>query len=115
MLFVAHDLSVVEVLCDEVIVMYLGRVMERGSSRSVYAAPRHPYTKALLSAAPVPDPRAKRDRILLKGDIPSPIEPPSGRVFRTSCPFAVDACARFVLTLADVAPGQVAACPRPKD
>ena len=77
MLFVAHDLAVVDYLCDEVVVMYLGRVMERGPTSEVYARPRHPYTRALLSAAPVPDPRAPRSRILLKGDIPSPVNPPS--------------------------------------
>ena len=93
MLFVAHDLAVVDYLCDEVVVMYLGRVMERGPTSEVYARPRHPYTRALLSAAPVPDPRAPRSRILLKGDIPSPVNPPSGCVFRTRCPHATEACA----------------------
>jgi peptide/nickel transport system ATP-binding protein len=68
---------VVEYLCDEVVVMYLGRVMERGPSREIYAMPRHPYTQALLSAAPLPDPTASRQRIVLKGDIPSPLNPPS--------------------------------------
>jgi oligopeptide/dipeptide ABC transporter ATP-binding protein len=112
MLFVAHDLAVVEYLCDEVVVMYLGRVMERGPSRSVYAAPRHPYTQALLSAAPVPDPTAPRNRIVLQGDIPSPLNPPSGCVFRTRCPYAVDACAGVVPPAIEVAPGHVAACIR---
>src|ERR687898_1415599 len=82
-LFIAHDLSVVEYLCDEVVVMYLGRVMERGPSRQVYAAPRHPYTKALLATAPIPDPTRRRTHVALHGDIPSPINPPSGCVFRT--------------------------------
>ncbi|MCS2147925.1 ABC transporter ATP-binding protein [Scandinavium manionii] len=96
LLFIAHDLSVVEYLCDEVIVMYLGRVMERGPCREVYSRPRHPYTQALLSAAPIPDPTKKKQRIVLKGDIPSPISPPSGCVFRTRCPSATDACAQNI-------------------
>jgi len=96
MLFIAHDLSVVEYLCDDVVVMYLGRVMERGPSREVYAAPRHPYTRALLATAPVPDPKRKRTHVPLQGDIPSPIDPPSGCVFRTRCPLAIEACAQVV-------------------
>jgi len=96
MLFIAHDLSVVEYLCDDVVVMYLGRVMERGPARQVYARPRHPYTRALLATAPVPDPRRKRTHVALQGDIPSPIDPPSGCVFRTRCPLAVAACAEAV-------------------
>ncbi|WP_241051306.1 ABC transporter ATP-binding protein, partial [Achromobacter xylosoxidans] len=112
MLFVAHDLAVVDYLCDEVVVMYLGRVMERGPTREVYARPRHPYTRALLSAAPVPDPRAPRSRILLKGDIPSPVNPPSGCVFRTRCPHAIDACATIEARDVSVGPGHFAACSR---
>ena len=96
LLFIAHDLSVVEYLCDEVIVMYLGRVMERGPCSEIYRRPCHPYTQALFSAAPVPDPSLKRQRIVLKGDIPSPINPPSGCVFRTRCPNAIEQCAREV-------------------
>jgi len=96
MLFIAHDLSVVEYLCDEVVGMYLGRVMERGPSRQVYARPRHPYTRALLATAPVPDPTRKRTHVPLAGDIPSPIDPPSGCVFRTRCPMAIEACAGAV-------------------
>lgn len=109
-LFIAHDLSVVEYLCDEVIVMYLGRVMERGPSRKVYAAPRHPYTKALLATAPVPDPTRKRTQSLLRGDIPSPINPPSGCVFRTRCPEAIDRCAEIVPPVVDVGGDQHVAC-----
>ena len=112
MLFVAHDLAVVDYLCDEVVVMYLGRVMERGPTSEVYARPRHPYTRALLSAAPVPDPRAPRSRILLKGDIPSPINPPSGCVFRTRCPHATDACATIEAQAVEVGPGHFVACTR---
>ena len=96
MLFIAHDLSVVEYLCDDVVVMYLGRVMERGPSRQVYAHPRHPYTRALLATAPVPDPKRKRTHVPLQGDIPSPLNPPSGCVFRTRCPMAIEACAQVV-------------------
>ncbi|WP_454673173.1 ABC transporter ATP-binding protein [Achromobacter pestifer] len=112
MLFVAHDLAVVDYLCDEVVVMYLGRVMERGPTSEVYARPRHPYTRALLSAAPVPDPRAPRSRILLKGDIPSPVNPPSGCVFRTRCPHAIDACATIEAQVVSVGPGHFVACSR---
>ena len=112
MLFIAHDLSVVEYLCDRVIVMYLGRIMESAPARSLYTAPRHPYTRALLSAAPVPGPTVRRERILLQGDIPSPISPPSGCVFRTRCPHAVPDCAAVVPPLREVAPGHVKACIR---
>jgi len=112
MLFVAHDLAVVDYLCDEVVVMYLGRVMERGPTRQVYAAPRHPYTQALLSAAPVPDPRAPRTRILLRGEIPSPMDPPSGCVFRTRCPHATEACAAATPAAREVEPGHHVACVR---
>ncbi|MFJ1301140.1 ABC transporter ATP-binding protein [Pseudomonadota bacterium AL_CKDN230030165-1A_HGKHYDSX7] len=112
MLFVAHDLAVVDYLCDEVVVMYLGHVMERGPTREVYANPRHPYTQALLSAAPVPDPRAPRSRILLKGEIPSPVNPPSGCVFRTRCPHAADVCASAPPPDQDLGAGHYAACVR---
>lgn len=95
-LFIAHDLSVVEYLCDEVVVMYLGRIAERGPGSEVYAHSAHPYTRALLSAAPVPDPTAELNRTILQGDIPSPFEPPSGCVFRTRCQYAVEACAEAV-------------------
>ncbi|EHK57783.1 ABC transporter ATP-binding protein [Allomesorhizobium alhagi] len=112
MLFIAHDLSVVEYLCDEVVVMYLGRVMERGPSRRVYAAPRHPYTKALLATAPIPDPTRRRTHVALHGDIPSPIDPPSGCVFRTRCPLALPACAETIPPVEAVGGGQFVACIR---
>jgi len=112
MLLIAHDLSVVEYLCDEVVVMYLGRVMEQGPSRDIYAMPRHPYTRALLSASPVPDPKARRKRVVLQGDIPSPINPPSGCVFRTRCPAAIPACAETVPPLETVGQGHRVACIR---
>jgi oligopeptide/dipeptide ABC transporter ATP-binding protein len=112
MLFIAHDLSVVEYLCDRVVVMYLGRIMEQGSSRRIYAAPRHPYTRALLSAVPVPDPHAIKRRVVLQGDIPSPINPPSGCVFRTRCPFAIGPCAEMVPPLEAIASDHSVACIR---
>ncbi|MGN6581077.1 MAG: ABC transporter ATP-binding protein [Bordetella sp.] len=112
MLFVAHDLAVVDYLCEEVVVMYLGRVMERGPTRLVYEAPRHPYTQALLSAAPVPDPRAPRQRILLTGEIPSPMNSPSGCVFRTRCPHADARCAEATPPQRDLGQGHYAACVR---
>jgi oligopeptide/dipeptide ABC transporter ATP-binding protein len=112
LLFIGHDLSVIEFLCDRVVVMYLGKVMETASAADLYANPRHPYTRALLDAAPVPDPRARRERITLKGDLPSPIAPPSGCVFRTRCPFAIDACASVVPPLETVGNDHAVACIR---
>lgn len=112
MLFIAHDLSVVEYLCDDVVVMYLGRVMERGPSRQVYAHPRHPYTKALLATAPVPDPTRKRTHVPLQGDIPSPINPPSGCVFRTRCPMAIEACAQVIPPVEHIGGNHHVACIR---
>ena len=92
MLFIAHDLSVVEYLCDKIVVMYLGRAVEIGRARSVYGAPAHPYTRALLSAIPVADPERRASREILAGDIPSPLSPPSGCVFRTRCAHARPIC-----------------------
>jgi oligopeptide/dipeptide ABC transporter ATP-binding protein len=93
MLFIAHDLSVVNYLCDQVAVLYLGRLMEIGPAGAIHKTPAHPYTRALNSAIPLPDPRAARDRTPLQGDIPSPLNPPSGCVFRTRCPHAAPICA----------------------
>ncbi|RFB88631.1 peptide ABC transporter ATP-binding protein [Rhizobium leguminosarum bv. trifolii] len=112
MLFISHDLAVVEYICDRVIVLYLGRIMEIAPSADLYARPQHPYTRALLSAIPLPDPDAHRDRQILKGDIPSPANPPSGCVFRTRCPSVLDACAAAVPPLREIAPGHFKACIR---
>ncbi|HET6827604.1 MAG TPA: oligopeptide/dipeptide ABC transporter ATP-binding protein [Ramlibacter sp.] len=94
MLFISHDLDVVEYLCDRVVVLYLGRVMEVAATQDLFARPLHPYTQALLAASPVPDPRARTVHVPLKGDIPSPVNPPSGCVFRTRCPYAIERCAQ---------------------
>ncbi|NYS25379.1 ATP-binding cassette domain-containing protein [Rhodobacteraceae bacterium 2376] len=110
MVFIGHDLSVVEYLSDRVAVMYLGRIMEIADARDLYARPTHPYTEALLSAAPVPVPGARGQRVLLKGETPSPVAPPSGCVFRTRCPIAGPDCAATVPELREIGPGHRVAC-----
>jgi peptide/nickel transport system ATP-binding protein/oligopeptide transport system ATP-binding protein len=109
-LFIAHDLSVVRHIADRVAVMYLGRIVETGPKAQVYGAPHHPYTQALLSAVPEPDPDAAETRIILEGDVPSPSNVPSGCSFHTRCPIAQDICRRERPPLASVGNGQSAAC-----
>lgn len=109
-LFISHDLSVVEHLCTKIAIMYLGNIVEVAEKEELFDNPLHPYTKALLSAVPIPDPRVKRERIILKGDIPSPVDPPSGCKFRTRCPMATDLCAKKIPEFRDIGNGHFAAC-----
>ncbi len=114
LLFISHDLSIVRYMSHRVLVMYLGRVMESGRREDFFGAPRHPYSQALISAVPVPDPdRPVAGRsLVLDGEIPSPLDPPSGCVFRTRCPLAVPVCITHLPALTRVAPGHVVACHR---
>ncbi len=109
-LFIAHDLRVVEYISDKVAVMYLGKIMEIATSKEVYNHPVHPYTEALLSAVPIPDPQKKKKRIILKGEIPSPINPPSGCVFHTRCIYAQERCRVEVPLLIPKTDSRLAAC-----
>lgn len=109
-LFIAHDLSVVRHISDRVAVMYLGRIVELAPTDALFAAAEHPYTQALLSAIPVPNPRAVRQRILLQGDVPSPLNPPSGCAFHPRCPYATDLCRRERPALETRNPGHQVAC-----
>jgi oligopeptide/dipeptide ABC transporter ATP-binding protein len=109
-LFIAHDLSVVRHIADRVAVMYLGRVVELATRDQLYDSPSHPYTRALLSAVPVPDPEVRRQRVVLTGDVPSPSQVPSGCPFHPRCQEAIDACSRVVPELADPGDGRRVAC-----
>ncbi|MDQ0176807.1 peptide/nickel transport system ATP-binding protein/oligopeptide transport system ATP-binding protein [Bacillus chungangensis] len=109
-LFIAHDLSMVKYISDRILVMYLGNMMELSESGQLYDNPLHPYTKALLSAVPIPDPNLQRERIVLQGDVPSPINPPSGCVFRTRCTHAMDICAKLKPEWIEVEKGHYTAC-----
>jgi oligopeptide transport system ATP-binding protein len=114
LLFISHDLAVVRHISHRILVLYLGRMMELAGRDALYASPRHPYTRALISAVPIPDPRLERgkERIVLKGDLPSPLDPPSGCVFRTRCPLAIDLCARQVPAFESIGRDHSVACHR---
>ena len=109
-LFIAHDLSVVEHISTRVAVMYLGRIVEISTNERIYKNPKHPYTQALISASPIPDPKIKRERIILEGDVPSPINPPEGCHFYSRCPKASPHCDRKDPGLQEVEPNHLVRC-----
>jgi oligopeptide/dipeptide ABC transporter ATP-binding protein len=109
-IIIAHDLAVVEHICDRIAVMYLGKIVEASAYKNVYTDPKHPYTQALLSAIPVPDPRITKERMILKGDVPSPINPPAGCAFHPRCPHRMDICDKEVPVLKDIGGNHAVAC-----
>src|SRR5881628_1675250 len=109
-LFISHNLAVVEHIAHHIAVMYLGRIVEYTDKRTLFTAPLHPYTESLLAAVPVPDPAIKRKKIVLQGDVPSPVKPPPGCHFHTRCPYAFDRCRVDDPVLREVKPGQLVAC-----
>jgi oligopeptide/dipeptide ABC transporter ATP-binding protein len=109
-IIIAHDLAVVEHICNQVAVMYLGKIVEHGTYKEIYMAPKHPYTQALLSAIPVPDPEAAKHRIILKGDVPSPMRPPPGCHFHPRCSFRMDICDKQEPQLKDIGGGHGVSC-----
>jgi len=109
-LFISHNLSVVEHISQRIAVMYLGKIVEYADKTTIFTKPGHPYTEALLSAVPVPDPKIKRKKIVLQGDVPSPVKPPSGCHFHTRCPYAVERCRQETPVLREISPRQFVAC-----
>jgi oligopeptide/dipeptide ABC transporter ATP-binding protein len=109
-LFIAHDLAVVEHISHRIAVMYLGKIVEYTDKQTLFTNPLHPYTEALLAAVPVPNPRVKRKKQLLQGDVPSPINPPPGCTFHTRCPYAEARCHSEIPALREVSPGHQVAC-----
>jgi oligopeptide/dipeptide ABC transporter ATP-binding protein len=109
-LFIAHDLAVVEHISHRIAVMYLGRIVEYADKKTLFTQPKHPYTEALLSAVPVPNPKLRREKRLLQGDVPSPINPPPGCTFHTRCPYAEERCRQEVPALKEIAPGHGVSC-----
>lgn len=110
MLFITHDLATTKYVCDRIAVMYLGKIVEIGSFEQIYRSPKHPYTKALISAVPEPDPKKKKEKFIPHGEVPNPINPPSGCRFHPRCPFAKDVCKVKEPELKDVGNGQMVAC-----
>jgi len=110
LIIISHDLAVVEYLCDRILVMYVGKIIEEAPYSALYNTPKHPYTQALLSAAPTSNPRRQKQRILLEGDVPSPIDPPSGCRFHTRCPKKMEICTREEPCFSDMGTGHVVAC-----
>ena len=114
-LFVAHDLSVVRHISDRVAVMYVGKIVELGNSEDIFDSPKHPYTSALLSSVPIPDPRLRAERIILRGEVANPANPPSGCYFHPRCEYAVDQCKTDEPTLEEIEPGRWVSCWRAKE